>query len=110
MKHWYAIFGSRVSNINLVANEILSVLGGSLEIRDSSYIGEYGKLKVKLSHDLVESEIMIRANIDVQFGGFEEPEYPDIPVLIYASRIADIDGLQQRLASMELEKISLRQV
>lgn len=109
-KHWYAIYGSGESEIRPVGERLSKVLSCEFQERSSSYIGDYLKANVELSSDGVPSEIKIRSNSDPQFGGLEEPEYPEYKTLIYAARIANIDDFESKIKTISLERISLREI
>lgn len=109
-KHWYATYGSGEPEILSLGESLSKALNCDFQERTSSYVGDYLKANVDLSSDGVASEIKIRGNFDPQFGGLEEPEYPQSQTLVYVARIADISDFELRVEAVGLERISLREI
>ncbi|GHG01695.1 hypothetical protein GCM10017783_12430 [Deinococcus piscis] len=109
-KHWYAIYGSGEPRILSIGEKLHKALDCEFQERDSSYIGVYLKANVDLSGKSVAYEIKIRSNSDPQFGGLEEPEYPQFQTLVYVNRITDIAYFELKVKAVGLERISLREI
>lgn len=110
LKHWYAVYGTDVEDMPRLAQAISHIFESEISERRSSYIGDYSKITINMSKDRIPSEIKIRKNIDLEFGGLEEPDYPQFKLLIYISRIADLNYLEEKLKNFNLHRISLREI
>ncbi|GAA5534079.1 hypothetical protein Dalu01_02487 [Deinococcus aluminii] len=107
-KHWYAMYGSVEDDISSIAESVANAIETPMQARHSSYIGDYWMASPNMSHDSLKSEIRIRMNYDPQFGGLEEPDHPQFPILVYISRVSDIDSLDKKLISLNLQRLAAK--